>query len=210
MSSKIRRENMTTYAYLRVSTTEQDEQNQKLGIDEKAKILGLKINKYIIDKVSGTKEPNERNLGKLLKKTKEGDVVIISELSRFGRRLFMLFRILEGLLNKGVKVYSVKDGYNLDNTLQSKVLAFAFGMAAEIERDMISKRTREALALRKAQGKKLGRPLNSKTKNPKLNKYKDQIIKLYQSGVSKSKIAKKYKVCHKTIRKYIRIYTQEL
>lgn len=116
------------YAYLRVSTVAQDEENQLQGILRKAEELGVNIDKYVIDRVSGTKEPNERNLGRLLKRTKKGDVLLISELSRFGRRLFMLFRILETLLNKGVHVYSVKDGYALDNTLQSKVVAFAFGM----------------------------------------------------------------------------------
>lgn len=153
------------YAYLRVSTAEQDEQNQRVGVDAKAHELGLCIDKYYVDHVSGTTDPHERRLGRLLSRAKEGDVIIISELSRFGRRLFMLFRILENLLQKGVKVYSVKDGYALDNTLQSKVLAFAFGMAAEIERDMISQRTREALALRKQQGVRLGRPQGAKTTN---------------------------------------------
>lgn len=90
------------YAYLRVSTSGQDEQNQRLGVDTKAKLLGVKIDKYIIDRVSGVKEPELRNLGKLLRKLKEGDILFISELSRLGRRLFMLFRILEDLLNKKI------------------------------------------------------------------------------------------------------------
>ncbi len=194
------------YAYLRVSTAEQDEQNQRLGVDAKAKELNLCIDKYYIDHVSGTTDPHERRLGRLLSRAKEGDVVIISELSRLGRRLFMLFRILENLLQKGVKVYSVKDGYALDNTLQSKVLAFAFGMAAEIERDMISQRTREALSLRKQQGIRLGRPVGSKTKNHKLNPYKEKIIKWLNRGIPKARIARRCHVVDKTLRRYIANY----
>ena len=134
------------YGYIRVSTDKQDCENQKLGIESKASALGLCIDKYIEDAgISGTKEPGQRALGLLMQSVVPGDVVIISELSRFGRRLFMLFRILEFLLKRDVRVYSVKDGYTLDNSIQSKVLAFAFGMAAEIERDMIAQRTKEAL-----------------------------------------------------------------
>lgn len=197
------------YAYLRVSTDAQDEQNQRLGVDAKAQQLNLSIDKYLIDKTSGTIDPTKRNLGKLLRRTQNGDIIIISELSRLGRRLFMLFRILETLLNKGVSVYSVKDGYSLDNSLQSKVLAFAFGMAAEIERDMISMRTREALALRKAQGVHLGRPFGYIVQNHKLDPYKDRILRWYGSGWSKSKIARRCHCTNKTVRKYIRLWTAE-
>lgn len=140
------------YAYLRVSTTAQDEQNQRLGVDNKAAKLGLRIDKYIIDRVSGTKEPSVRNLGKLIRRLEEGDILIISELSRLGRRLFILFRILENLLKQGIHVYSVKENFVLDNSLQSKAMIFSFGLASEIERDMISQRTKEALAYRKSIG----------------------------------------------------------
>lgn len=194
------------YAYLRVSTAEQDEQNQRLGVDNKAKQLGLCIDKYVVDHISGTKDPNERRLGRLLKRIKPGDTLIISELSRLGRRLFMLFRILEELLNKGVKVYSVKDGYALDETIQSKVIAFAFGMAAEIERDMISQRTKEALALRKKMGVKLGRPYGSKTKNHKLDPHRDKIARWYRKGWAKAKIARRVHCTDKTLRRYIARY----
>lgn len=191
------------YAYLRVSTVAQDEENQLQGILRKAEELGVNIDKYVIDRVSGTKEPNERNLGRLLKRVKEGDVLLISELSRFGRRLFMLFRILETLLNKGVHVYSVKDGYALDNTLQSKVVAFAFGMAAEIERDMISKRTKEALALRKAQGKKLGRPVGAKTVHHKLDRFERRLKNARKRGLSWCQMSRRFHATPKTIKKYM-------
>lgn len=163
------------YGYIRVSTDTQDTENQKLGIEEKAKQLGLTIEEWISDDgVSGAKEPEKRLLGKLLGKCKENDVIIISEISRIGRRLFMVFRILETLLEKGVKLYSVKDGYSLDNTITSKVLAFAFGMAAEIERDMIQKRTKEGLARRKKDGIILGRPVG-RTATKKLDGKEEEI-----------------------------------
>lgn len=192
------------YAYLRVSTIEQDERNQRLGVDEKAKELGVHIDSYVVDKISGTTEPSERNLGLLLKRVKEGDIIIISELSRFGRRLFILFKILQTLLEKEVKVYSVKDGFTLDDSIQSKCMAFTFGLAAEIERDMISRRTKEALALRKLQGMKLGRPVGSKTRVHKLDQYKEQIPVWLSKGWPKAKIARRCKVDPKTLRKYIR------
>lgn len=197
---------MTTFAYLRVSSLAQDEQNQRLGVDNKARQLNLSIDKYIIDKVSGTIEPNHRNLGKLLRKAKEGDVIIVSELSRLGRKLFMLFRTLEDLMKKGVKVYSVKDNFTLDSSIQSTVMAFAFGLAAQIERDMISQRTKEALALRKANGMHLGRPFGFKMKHNKVEKHIEKIRKWRQARVSKVKISKRIHCCQKTLNKYMVIY----
>lgn len=184
----------------------QDEQNQRVGVLRKASELNVSIDRYYIDKVSGTTDPEKRNLGKLLKTAKHGDIIIVSELSRFGRRLFMLFRILESLLKKGVRVYSVKENYNLDNSLQARIMAFAFGMAAEIERDLISMRTREALAKRKADGIHLGRPFGSKIEFHKLTDHKDHILRLYRAGFSKAKIARRYHVTDKTIRKYIQLW----
>lgn len=138
---------LMVYGYIRVSTDHQDCKNQKLGIETKAAILGLKIDKYIEDAgVSGTKEPDERALGGCLRQLRSGDVIICSELSRLGRKLFMIMRILEQCMQIGAKLYTVKDGYELGDNIQSKVLAFAFGSSAEIERELISQRTREALA----------------------------------------------------------------
>ena len=134
-----------------------------MGIESKASALGLKIDKYIEDAgISGTKEPEKRALGGCLKKLKPGDVIICSELSRLGRKLFMVMRILEHCMRIGACVYTVKDGYVLGDNIQSKVLAFAFGLSAEIERDLISQRTKEALARRRANGQRLGREKGSK------------------------------------------------
>lgn len=194
---------MTVYAYLRVSSIAQDEQNQRQGVDAKAAELNLRIDKYIIDKVSGTKSPKERNLGKLSRRLKAGDVVIVSELSRLSRRIFTLCRLFEDLLEKGVRVYSVKENFVLDDSPQSKMLIFCFGMSAEIEQRMISARTREALAYRKQQGVKLGRPVGAKTKKHKLDTYAYKIALWLKKGVSRRRIAKRCKVCEKTLRKFI-------
>lgn len=198
---------MTVWAYLRVSSLKQDEQNQRRGVDLKAEQLNITIDKYIIDKVSGTKEPDERNLGRLLRRAKSGDVILVSELSRLGRRMYMLFRIVEDLLKKGVRMYSVEDNFCLDDSLQSTVLVFAFGLAAQIERDMISMRTREALQRRKAMGMHLGRPFGYKLQNHKLDSKRARIQHDLAKGVSKSRLARRYDVCVKTMRKYIRLHS---
>lgn len=179
------------YGYIRVSTDRQDTEAQKIGIVQKAKELGLSVESWISDDgVSGTKEPEKRLLGKLLKKVKDGDVIISSEISRLGRNLFMIMRILEHCMKVKAKVYTVKDGYKLCDDIESKVLAFAFGLAAEIERDMISKRTKEALAHKRAEGVVLGRPMGCKSKELKLDKREVEIKKYLDKGISFSAIAR--------------------
>ena len=174
---------------------------------QKAKDLGIEIESWIIDDgVSGTKEPEDRKLGKLLKKIKKGDTIISSELSRLGRSLFMVMRILEHCMKMECKVYTVKDGYELGDNIQSKVLAFAFALAAEIERDMISKRTKEALARKKAEGVILGRPRGVKT-NPdvlKLKPFESKIKNFLKLGLSVSAIAKLLKVNRITVSKFMK------
>lgn len=197
------------YAYLRVSTTKQDEENQRVGVDSKATELGVSIDKYVIDHISGVVEAKDRNLGWLLKHVQQGDTLIISELSRLGRRLFMLFRILEQLTAKGVKVYSVKEGYFMDGSLQSKVLAFAFGLAAEIERNMISQRTKEALTLRKQRGQHLGRPFGAITRKHKLDPYKDRLLKWFEHQEHWAVMARRCHVEVKTVKRYLKRITSE-
>lgn len=197
---------MTVYAYLRVSTQQQDEQNQRLGIDKKAEQLNLTIDKYIIDKKSGATDPSERNLGKLLKKLKTGDILLISEISRLSRKLFSLFSIIKVLLEKQVTIYSVKDGYTLDASIQSKILAFAFGISAELERQLLSQRTKEALAHKREQGVILGRPKGSKSSYHKLDSHKTRLLNDYEKGATITSLAKRYKVSHKTVKKYVDRY----
>lgn len=198
---------MAVYAYLRVSTGKQDGANQRLGVEKLAKQNGLTIDEYIDDEgVSGTKEPEKRELGKLLAKLKKGDYLLAGEISRLGRSLFMVFRILEHCLNNDVTVMTAKDGYRLGNDIQSKVLAFAFGMSAEIEREMISRRTKEALARKVQEGVILGRKKGSKTR-PELHKlYQKENSILYdltEGKMSQRKVAKKYGVDRNTLARFI-------
>ena len=196
---------MAVYAYLRVSTGKQDSDNQRKGVDELAVRLGLTIDKYIDDEgVSGTKEPEKRELGKLLKKLKPGDVLLAGEISRLGRSLFMVMRILEYCMKNDVKVYTAKDGYELGDNIQSKVLAFAFGLAAEIEREMISRRTKEALAKKRAEGVILGRPKGRKSSKVKLSGKEDAIREMLAAGMPQTKIAKLFKVDRMTVAKFIK------
>jgi DNA invertase Pin-like site-specific DNA recombinase len=190
------------YAYLRVSTGKQDGKNQKLGIDALATARGLHIDEYIDDEgVSGTVEPEKRELGKLLEKLKPGDILLAGELSRLGRSVFMIFSILEYCMKNNITIMTAKDGYTLGNDIQSKVMAFAFGLSAEIEREMISRRTKEALALRKAQGVHVGRKNGSKNSyNTKWYAGKEeQIKKMYESGMKKAEIARQLNIDRTTL-----------
>ena len=196
---------MTVYGYLRVSTDKQDCDNQKIGVEALAEKLGLQIESWIIDDgVSGTKEPEKRKLGKLLRKIRTGDVIICSELSRLGRKLFMVISILEHCMKIGAKVLTVKDGYELGDNVQSKVLAFAFGLVAELEREMISKRTKEALQRRKANGKRLGRPFGSRNKKHALDGKEDKISELLNQGLSVVQAAQRLKVSSVTLYAYLK------
>lgn len=150
------------YGYLRVSSDEQDVNSQRQGVDELAASKNWYIDEYITDEgVSGGKDPNKRNLGPLLKKLKKDDIIIASEISRLGRDLYMVMDILHFCMKTGCKIYTVKDNFTLGDDIQSKVLAFAFGLAAEIERQMIKQRTREGLKMRMKMGVLLGRPIGS-------------------------------------------------
>ena len=196
---------MAVYAYLRDSTDSQDTENQRTGVDATARALGLVIDKYIIDDgISGTKEPEKRALGGLLRKISRDDIIICSELSRLGRKLFMIMSILEHCMKVGAKVYTVKDNYELGDNIQSKVLAFAFALSAEIERDLISQRTKEALAHKKANGIHIGRPKGSRNKNHKLDG-REQVIRNYLlGGGSKMQLCRKLKTSIPTLNKFIK------
>ena len=194
------------YAYLRVSTGKQDGQNQRVGVDALATARGLHIDEYIDDEgVSGTVEPEKRELGKLLGKLKRGDVLLASEISRLGRSLFMIFRILEYCMNNGVTIMTAKDGYTLGNDIQSKVMAFAFGLSAEIERNLISQRTKEALTRKVNEGVVLGRPKGRKTSPSKHKLFqKDEIIcELLICGISQRKTAKLLHVDRNTLANFM-------
>lgn len=140
----------------------------------------------------------------MLNKVKDNDLIICSELSRLGRSLFMIMEILNQCMSKGCRVWTIKDGYRLGDDIQSKVLAFAFGLSAEIERNLISQRTKEALARKKAEGVVLGRPKGRKSSKVKLSGKEEIVRELRAQKVTIKEIAKIYKVDHNTVSKFIR------
>ena len=162
------------YGYLRVSSDEQDVNSQKQGVEQFAKDRNWNIDKYITDEgVSGGKDPDKRNLGPLLQLLNKDDVIICSEISRLGRDLYMVMDILHYCMEKGCIIYTVKDKFVLGDDIQSKVLAFAFGLSAEIERQMIRQRTKEGLRLRMKLGVLVGRPIGRLSENVKLDAVKE-------------------------------------
>lgn len=188
------------YGYLRVSSDEQDVNSQKLGVESFASSKGWVINDYITDEgVSGGKDPDKRNLGPLLQKVKQDDIIICSEISRLGRDLYMIMDILHWCMEQGCIIYTVKDKFILGDDIQSKVLAFAFGLSAEIERQMIRQRTKEGLKLRMKMGILVGRPPGRKSDFLKLDKHKEKIIEQYKWGVPLRRLAANFNVDRNTM-----------
>lgn len=182
------------YAYIRVSTEKQTVENQRQEIERFASAKNITIDKWIKETVSGTKQTQNRRLGALMKRMKKGDIIIISEISRLSRKLMDIMEILRICMEKEVTVYSIKEGYELGDTIVSKVLAFAFGLSAEIERNLISQRTKEGLARAKANGVKLGRKKGGKNKKYKLSDKEEKLIELLMiEKRSKEYTAKKLK-----------------
>jgi len=145
---------LMVYGYIRVSSDKQTVENQRFEIQKFCEREKLSIDGWIEETISGTKAYNKRQLGVLLRKVEKEDVIICSELSRLGRSLFMIMEILSICMKKECRVWTIKDNYRLGDDIQSKVLAFAFGLSAEIERNLISQRTKEALARKRAEGGK--------------------------------------------------------
>ena len=191
------------YGYIRVSTDRQTVENQRYEITEYCKREGLTIEGWIEETISGTKDYNKRQLGKLLKKVRKDDIIICSELSRLGRSILMIMEILSICMKKGCKVWTIKDGYRLGDDLQSKVLAFAFSLSAEIERNLISQRTKEALARKRAEGVKLGRPEGPGKRV--LDGKEQQIKKLLAAGVTKVQMSRLYKVHISTLHEFLTV-----
>lgn len=179
-----------TYGYIRVSTDRQTTQNQKFEIKNYAKERNVVIDEWIEETISATKKLEQRKFGHLLNKMKKGDVLIVSELSRMGRNLMQIMKILHDCMEKDIQVFTIKERYELGNNINSKVLAFAFGLSAEIERNLISQRTKEALARKKAEGVILGRPIGSKSSTLKLTGKEEEIKKLLRKKISYSGIGR--------------------
>ena len=192
------------YGYIRVSTDKQTVENQRFEINQFCSKQNLKVDKWIEETISGSKTYDKRALGKLLKDIQKDDILICAELSRLGRNLFMIMEILNICMRKECKVWTIKDNYRLGDDIQSKVLAFAFGLSAEIERNLISQRTKEALARKKAEGVVLGRPVGSRSKKVKLSGQEEVIRVLLERNVSKCEIARIFGVDRMTVASFIK------
>ncbi|WP_417430227.1 master DNA invertase Mpi family serine-type recombinase [Halpernia sp.] len=192
------------YGYIRVSTDKQTVENQRYEINNFCNKKEIVVGKWIEETISGSKNVDERKLGSLLKKMKKEDVLICSELSRLGRSLLMIMGVLNECMNRDIKVWTIKDNYRLGNDINSKVLAFAFGLSAEIERNLISQRTKEALARKKAEGVILGRPKGSKSAKTKLTGQEKKIEELLAKKVSFSAIGRILGVHRLTVSNFVK------
>ncbi len=182
---------MVTYAYLRVSNDRQDTDNQRHGILEYANAQGLGSLEFVEDSVSGRVKWCSRRVGQLLKETAQaGDVVVFSEISRMARSTLQVLEMLECCMNREITVHIAKQRMVLDSSMQSRIAATVLGLAAEIERELISLRTSEALAKRKAEGKPLGRPKGSRSARLKLDAKEAEIRGYLAKGINKRSIAK--------------------
>ncbi|MGN0200815.1 MAG: master DNA invertase Mpi family serine-type recombinase [Candidatus Cryptobacteroides sp.] len=191
---------MSIYAYLRVSTQMQTLENQRFEIEQFCSKHELTIDSWVTETVSGTVTWEKRSLGRLVRKMKKGDMLICTEISRLGRNVLMIMAILNKCSQKEIHIRTIKDNFDLSDSINSKIIAFAFALASEIERNLISQRTKEALAARRQAGMKLGRPCG---KTPKVQAVYDnieQIKKEYDSGVSLSSISRRYSVHRNTLR----------
>jgi len=192
------------YGYIRVSTELQSYDGQKYEIERWTDARGITVDHWVLEKVSGTKTVDKRTLGRLLRKMKKGDTLICSELSRLGRNMMMVMGLLNTCSQKGIRIYSIKDNFELSDSLNTKIIAFAFSLAAEIERSLISQRTREALAAKKMQGVRLGRPPGPSKTMQLFQEQLPEIRRKMSEGVPVSAIAREYKIHRNTLSRYLK------
>lgn len=189
-------------AYLRVSTLDQDLEKNKADILHLANEKNLGKVEFVQEKVSGKVSWHNRKIGPILNELKKGDVILLSEFSRLGRSMLEIMEIISIAMQKGIRIYTVKGAWQLDDSIQSKVMAMIFAMASEIERDLISKRTKESLAAKKLSGIKLGRPTGPG--KSKLDPYRPEIEALLLNGSSQKYIAERYRVTEATLSNWIK------
>lgn len=191
-----------TTAYIRVSTDRQDMENQRLEILKLANQVGLGQVLFVEETISGRKSWRSRGIAKVMDDADRGDAVVVSELSRLGRSMLEIMEILSVATTAGIRIFAAKGNWRLDGTIQSKVVAMAFAMASEIERDLISQRTKSALAVKKAQGIRLGRPTGPG--RSKLDPRRDEIIEMLKSGVSRVRLAQRLGCSESNLRHWLR------
>ena len=189
-------------AYLRVSTGKQNLANQQDEIRRFAESRELVITNWVTEVVSGKAKEKDRKLGRLLKRMKRGDTLIVTEISRLSRTLTDIMGIMGKCLKRGINLYTTKEKYSFDDTINSKVLCFAFGLVAEIERNLISMRTREGLALRRADGMVLGRKKGSYTKLQVLIENRTAVIEMLNEDRSIGDICRHFGLSRDTFAKF--------
>lgn len=192
------------YAYIRVSTAEQSGSSQEYEIRHWAEKEGVHIDKWEMESVSGTIPPAKRKLGRLIRRMRPEDLLVCTEISRLGRNMLMIMSILNDCASRGIRIHTIKDSFDLNNNINSKIIAFAFALAAEIERNLISQRTKEALADRKAAGVKLGRPRGSYKKKESVMQDLPKIRARIASGESFPSIARDYGIHRNTLVSYLK------
>jgi DNA invertase Pin-like site-specific DNA recombinase len=193
---------LQTVAYLRVSTTDQDLEKNKADILHLANEKDLGRVQWVEETVSGRVSWKRRKIAQVVEELGEGDTLIVSELSRLGRSMLECMEILSIASQKGIHIYAVKGSWQLDGTIQSKIVAMAFSMAAEIERDLISQRTKEALTARKRAGMMLGRPRG--VGKSKLDKHRPEIEALLANGSTQKYIAERYGTTESNLSNWLR------
>ena len=191
-----------TIAYLRVSTGKQNPENQRDEIRRFAEEKNITIDQWIIETASGKLAPQKRKLGRVLRRMKKGDTLIVTEVSRLSRSLTEIMTIMGQCLEKEISIYTTKERYTFDNSINSKVLCFAFGLVAEIERNLISMRTKEALAVKKAEGVRLGRRPGSNVKIKFIEQNEARIARMLDSGMSITQMCRKIGISRHTWYKY--------
>lgn len=192
------------YAYIRVSTELQSYDGQHFQIEDWCRKRGWKVDKWVQEKASGTVGLQKRTLGQLLRKLKKGDVLVCCELSRLGRNMMMVMSILNTCSQKGIRLYSIKDSFELSDSLNAKIIAFAFSLAAEIERNLISSRTREALAAKKMAGIKLGRPVGTSKERERFEARLGEILEAWEKGATIASLAREMKIHPNTLSRYLK------
>lgn len=192
-----------TIGYLRVSTEKQNPENQRDEIRRFAEEKSFCIDQWITETASGKLPYRKRKLGRVLRGMKKGDTLIVTEISRLSRSLTEIMSIMGGCIEREICLYTTKERYTFDNSINSKVLCFAFGLVAEIERNLISMRTKEALALKKAEGVRLGRRPGSNVKMQRICESKDRITAMLNGGMPVTKMCRKIGISRSTWYKYL-------
>lgn len=192
------------YAYVRVSTEQQSGSSQRFEITNWTGSKGIVIDKWVEESKSGSLPPEKRQLGRVLRRMRQGDLLICTEISRLGRSLLMVMGILNACSQRGIRIRTIKDGFELSDSINSKIIAFAFGLAAEIERNLISQRTKEALADKRASGVILGRPVGRCKRRSEVLIDKDAVLQRHCSGESWRAIAASYGIHRNTLARYLK------